>query len=248
LRSIEDYLLKNAKFIFLSLVILFAIAISLVFAISWLNRDSAFPMGSYQQPMEEISIDWGSYDSKENAIFVNCTLTKGYNGATECNLTYFTLGYTTKIQNLRGSIFEGIPIPSKLLLNETTTVRLNLGTPLPPEIYSIDLRTNYGFSSCTLNVGNFTDPQKQIEVKKVLYTIPDKAVFVECNRIEARTDLFVVIRDIQGDMVANDHSPIRTQTAEGTIIQVGLNNALTSGQYTLYLVAEKGLISNFTVP
>jgi hypothetical protein len=247
LRSIEDNLLKNAKFIVLSLIILLAIPGSIVVAYELLTPVSLGP-GYYRGPLQEISIDGGLYDSKNKTIFVNCTLIKGYNGATECYLTNFTLGYTTKIQNSRGSVFEGIPVPSKLLLNETTTVRLNLGTPLPPEIYSVNLRTNYGFSSYTLNVGNFTDPQEQIEVKKVSYTNPDKAVFVECSRIEARTDLFVVIRDSQGDMVANDHSPIRTQTAEGTMIKVAVDDVLTSGQYTIYLVTEKGLISNFTVP
>ena len=201
--------MKNSKFIVLSLVILLAIPATLVFAISWLNRDSAFPIAGYQEPMQEISTSWGSYDGKENAIFVNCTLTKGYDGATGCNLTKFTL------ENYRGRVFEGIPVPSKLLLNETTTVRLNLGTPLPPEIYFVQLKTSqYGGVSTSLNIGNFVDPQKQIEVKEVSYNSPDKVVFVECNRIEARTDLFVVIKDSLGGMIANDHSPIRTQTAK----------------------------------
>ena len=199
-------------------------------------------MAGYKGPTEEISTIWGSYDSKENAIFVNCTLTKGYNGAAECNLTKFTL------ENYRGRVFEGIPIPSKLLLNETTTVKLNLGTPLPPEIYFVQLKTSYGGVSTSLNIGNFVDPQKQIEVKKVSYNSPDKVVFVECNRIEARTDLWVVIKDSEGNAVATDHSPVRTLMAEGTIVEVSLNEPLSSGQYSLYLVAEKGLISNFTVP
>ena len=124
--------MKNVKFIVFSLVILLAIPATVVFAISWLNRDSSFPMARYKGPMEEISANWGSYERKENAIFVNCTLLKGYKGATECNLTKFTL------ENYKGRVFEGIPVPTKLLLNETTIVRLNLGTPLPPEIYHVE--------------------------------------------------------------------------------------------------------------
>jgi hypothetical protein len=190
----------------------------------------------------EIPIASASYDSKENAIFLNCTLLKGYKGATECNITKII------VANYKGRVFEGTPVPSTLLLNQTTTVKLNLGRPLPPEIYYIQLKSqNYG-SYYTLNVGNFTDPQKQIEVKQVSYNSPDKAVFVECNRIEERTDLWVVIKDNQGQPVAIDHSPIRTQIAQGTIIKVSLDDALASGQYAIYLVAEKGLISNFTVP
>ena len=231
--------MKNAKFIVLSLIILLAAPVSIAVAYELLTPVSLGP-GPYWGP--EISIGSAIYDSEENAVFLNCTLIKGYKGASECNLTEIT------IENYKGRVFEGIPVPTKLLLNETTIVRLNLGTPLPPEIYHVNLKAYYGSTACTLNIGNFTDPQKQIEVKKVTYTSPDKAVFVECNRIEARTDLFVVIKDSQGHHVATDHSPIRTQTAEGTIIKVDLNDALVSKQYSIYLVAEKGLISNFTVP
>jgi hypothetical protein len=156
LRPIEDYLLKNAKFIVFSLVILIAIPTSIVLAIALLNPVSTFPMGSYREPKEEISTNWGSYNSEENAIFVNCTLTKGYNGSIECNLTKFTL------DNYRGRVFEGTPVPSKLLINETTTVKLNLGSPLPPEIYYGDIATAKGshFRSPELNFGSFVDPPR----------------------------------------------------------------------------------------
>jgi hypothetical protein len=242
--------LKNAKFIFLSIVILLGIPTTIVVAVAFSTPISLGP-GYYREPMEEISIDWGSYDTKENAIFVNCTLTKGYNGATECNLTTFTLGYTTKIQNYRGSVCEGIPVPSKLLLNETTTVRLNLATPLPPEIYSVNLRTNYGGSSYTLNVGNFTDPQEQIEIKEISYNRTTNTLFVECTRIYDRTDLFLVVKDNRSAGVSLDNfdRPVRIAiTPNTTELRINPQEPLVPGKYCLYLVTPKGLITPFTVP
>ena len=238
--------MKNAKFIVLSLVILLVIPAALIFANSWLNRDSLFPMGNYQKPMQEISTSWGSYDSKENAIFVNCTLIKGYDGATECNLTKFTL------ENYKGRVFEGIPIPSKLLLNETTTVRLNLGSPLPPEIYFVHLKTSqYGGVSTSLNIGNFVDPQEQIEVKEIFYDKTTNTLFVECNRIYDRTDFFVVIKDNRsaGVNLINSFKPVRIDLPpNGTQLRISPQEPLVPGKYCLYLVTPKGLITPFTVP
>jgi hypothetical protein len=238
--------LKNAKFIVLSLVILLVISATLIFAISLLNRDSAFPMGRFQEPMQEISTSWGSYDSKENAIFVNCTLTKGYDGATECNLTKFTL------DNYRGRVFEGIPIPSKLLLNETTTVRLNLGSPLPPEIYFVQLKTSqYGGVSTSLNIGNFVDPQEQIEIKEIFYDKTTNTLFVECNRIYDRTDLSVTIKDNRsfGVSLGNFDRPVRIDLPpNGTQLRISPQEPLVPGKYCLYLVTPKGLTTPFTVP
>ena len=238
--------MKNAKFIVLSLVILLAIPAALTFAISWFNRNSAFPMGRYQKPMQEISTSWGSYDSKENAIFVNCTLIKGYDGATECNLTQFTL------ENYKGRVFEGIPIPSKLRLNETTTVRLNLGSPLPPEIYFVQLKTSqYGGVSTSLNIGNFVDPQEQIEVKEISYDKTTNTLFVECNRIYDRTDLSVTVKDNRSSMVSlgNFGRPVRIDLPpNGTELRISPQEPLAPGKYCLYLVTPKGLITPFTVP
>jgi hypothetical protein len=238
--------LKNAKFIVISLFILLVIPATLAFAISWLNCDSVFPMGSYHAPMQEISTSWGSYDSKENAIFVNCTLTKGYNGATECNLTKFTL------ENYKGRVFEGIPIPTKLLLNETTTVKLNLGSPLPPEIYFVQLETSqYRGVSTSLNIGNFVDPQEQIEVKKIFYDKTANILFVECNRIYDRTDLFVVVKDNRsaGVDLVNSFHPVRIDLPpNGTELRISPQEPLVPGKYCLYIVTPKGLITPFTVP
>ena len=239
--------MKNAKFIVLSIVILLAIPATLIYANSWLNRDTAFPMGRCQEPMEEISTTWGSYDSKENAIFVNCTLTKGYNGAIECNLTKFTL------ENYRGRVFEGIPVPSRLLLNEPTTVRLNLGLPLPSEIYCGDIETSIGghFSSPELNFGNFVDPQEQIEVKEIFYDKTTNTLVVECNLIYDRTDLFVVIKDNRsvGVSLGNFGRPVRMDiTPNTTELRISPQEPLAPGKYCLYLVTPKGLITPFTVP
>jgi hypothetical protein len=233
--------LNKLKFIVLTLICLVAVPVSIVVAYGLLTPVSLGP-GPYRPPEMEIPIASASYDSKENAIFLNCTLLKGYKGATECNLTKII------VANYKAKVFEGSPVPSKLMLNQTTIVKVNLGKPLPPEIYYLQLKSQNYVSYYTLNVGNFTDPQKQIEVKQVSYNYPDKAVFVECNRIEERTDLWVVIKDSQGQPVATDYRPNRTQTAQGTIIKVNLEDALAYGQYAIYLVTEKGLIKNFTVP
>ena len=203
-------------------------------------------MGRHKEPIEEILIDWGSYDSEENAIFVNCTLTKEGKGATECNLTKFTL------ENYRGRVFEGTPVPSKLLLNETTTVRLNLGSPLPPEIYFVQIMTAYGGVSTSLNIGNFVDPQEQIQVKEIFYDKTTNILFVRCNRIYDRTDLFVVIKDNQSAMVNlnnNFHHPARIDLPPNeTQLRINPQKPLTTGQYSLYIVTPKGLITQFTVP
>jgi hypothetical protein len=247
LRSIEEYLLKNTKFIVFSLVILLGIATTLVFAIAWLNPVSLGPNGMHRGPMEEISTNWGSYDSQENAIFVNCTLTKGYNGATECNLTKFTL------DNYKGRVFEGIPVPTKLLLNETTTVKLNLGSHLSSEIYYGDIATAKGshFRSPELNFGNFVDPQEQIEVKEIFYDKTTNTLFVECNRIYARTDLSATIKDNRSAMISLDNydRPVRIDIPpNATELRISPQKPLTPGQYCLYLIASKCLITQFTVP
>jgi hypothetical protein len=239
--------LKNAKFIVFSLVILIGIPTTAVFAISWLNPVSLGPNGEYRGPMEEISTNWGSYDSEKNAIFVNCTLIKGYNGATECNLTQFTL------ENYRGRVFEGIPVPSKLQINETTTVRLNLGSPLPPEIYRGALVTSKGshFSSPELNFGNFVDPQEQIEVRQIFYDKTTNILFVECNRIYDRTDLSVTIKDNRSAMISlsNYDRPVRIDIPPNrTELRLYPQKTLIPGQYCLYLITPKGLITQFTVP
>jgi hypothetical protein len=199
--------------------------------------------GSYWGP--EISMGSASYDSGENAIFVNCTLVKGYKEATECNLTKFT------IENYKGRVFEGIPIPTKILLNETTTIRLNLGTPLPPEIYYVNLKTLNGGVGTTLNIGNFVDPQEQIEVKEIYYDKTKNTLFVECNRIYDRTDLSVTIKDNRsaGVSLGNFGRPVRIDLpSNGTELRISPQEPLVPGKYCLYLVTPKGLITPFTVP
>jgi hypothetical protein len=239
--------LKNAKSIVFSLVILLAIPTAIVFAVAWLNSCSTIHNWSNNVQMhEEITTNWGSYDSKENAIFVNCTLIKGYNGTTECILTKFTL------DNYRGRVFEGTPVPTKLLLNETTTVKLNLGSPLPPEIYNVQLMTsNRGSVGTSLNIGNFVDPQEQIEVKEIFYDKTTNILFVECNRIYGRTDLSVVIKDNQSANISleNFDRPVRIDIPpNATQLRISPQEPLVPGQYCLYLVTPKGLITQFTVP
>lgn len=203
-------------------------------------------MGRYQEPTQEITASWGSYDSKENAIFVNCTLIKGYEGAKECNLTKFTL------ENYRGRVFEGIPIPSKLLLNKTTTVRLTLGSPLPPEIYFVQLKTSQnGGVFTSLNIGNFVDPQEQIEVKEIFYDKTTNTLFVECNRIYDRTELSVTIKDNRsfGVSLGNFDRPVRIDLPpNGTQLRISPQEPMVPGKYCLYIVTPKGLITPFIIP
>lgn len=192
---------------------------------------------------ERVEVDGGTFDGEANAILLNCTLLKGSSESTVCNLKEIT------IQDYRGTVASGIPVPSQLILNEKTTIRLNLNASLPSEIYFVQIRTANGtVFGYSLNVGNFADPQEQIEVKEIWYNSTENAVFAKCNRIEERTDLSVVIKDSQGGFVGRDMNPIRNQMDEGTMLKASLNQVLTPGQYSLYIVTGKGLIKQFTVP
>jgi hypothetical protein len=224
-------------------VAVFAIPFSLYF--STLASDNIYPFPKINNLREILKIDSPTFSQEDNSISMNCTLVKGYNGSSVCTLLEFT------IRDYGGIVFRGIPVPSALNLNETTTIKLSLGKPLPPEIYYLDLSTNSGSGSGTsMNVDNFVDPQKQIEIREILYDADANILFVRCNRIETRTDLFVVVKDSQGGVVARDMSPVRTEilAGEGTELTVSLNELLASGQYSVYLVSPFGLIKPFTIP
>ena len=129
-------------------------------------------------------------------------------------------------------------------MNETTTVKLNLGSPLPPEIYYGEIATEKGshFSSPELNLGNFVDSQKQIEIKEIFYDRAANTLFVACNRIYDRTDLFVVIKDNRsaGVSLGNFGRPVRIDLPPNrTELRISPQEPLVPGKYCLYLVTPK---------
>jgi hypothetical protein len=237
--------LKNSRFIILSLIILLGVPISIAFVYGSINSVHLGPPPYYGP---DISIGTTLYDETKNAIFVNCTLIEGYKGATECNLTRFT------VETNRRIVLEGTPTPCKLLLNETTTVTLNLRTQLQPEIYYVNIKTSPnggGFSLSSINVGNFVDPQQQIEIKQITYDKAANTIIVDCSRIFDRTDLSIVIKDSQSALVqlTNFNRPTRIDIDQNaTQLRINPQEPLSPGKYCLYLVTEKGLITPFTVP
>jgi len=102
-----------------------------------------------------------------------------------------------------------------------------------------------------LNIGNFVDPQEQIQVKEIFYDKTTNTLFVECNRIYDRTDLWVTIKDNQSGMVGLDNKfgrPVRIDlTPNETQLRISPQKPLMPGQYSLYIVTPKGLITQFTV-
>ncbi len=69
-----------------------------------------------------------------------------------------------------------------------------------------------------------------------------------CSRIYDRTSLFVVVKDTYGSPVATYGDPIRSQISnDDTLLTLRVDQLLSSGEYSAYIVTEKGAIKKFSI-
>jgi hypothetical protein len=226
-------------------IVVGSVLFALVFFVPFFNQDY-WSNKRFYDSMERIIFGSTSYNSTDNTIQLNCTLTKGSNGAKACDLE------NVRVFNVSGIIVAtGTPVPAELALDQPSTIYAHLNATLPAERYSVHLDTRNGSTFVSeLVIGGFKDPQEQITVKEISYNSSDYSVFVKCNKIYERTQFYIAIVNKLGTPPAiNNYTPALIDLPlNETAFKVNLDSPLPSGQYTLYIITGKGLTIDFNVP